>query len=352
MKFLLCFPIVMTISFAFSQEMHLSSEFFDNNTAVIVPYKWRTPSNAEGESIPYKHRSEDQDCTFSFETYDMNTCEGYTQYLNKLGGHKLLYDWANSVTLKSTTCQLTNIQKLLDDHHENAFDPRISLDYDHTKNCYTITGAVRNDHPTIVAITKQIPQLNRWLAVSNDAYLSAYMFCVNHSKRIMDDINEAQETFNAKDPHNISIHTTLQYNMPIAVAMLEPNGGESCRIKHMITTPQAQLDKMKNIHTQGADEALLHYIIRKIQKEGRIKHVISTNHSYKDEDLIKKGWVEANTEKTEDIPVFEDIPNDTKLPEDNRIDEQPANEIKAPHSIEKPEDRRRKKRPSFCCFRK
>jgi len=117
-------------------------------------------------------------------------------------------------------------------------------------------------------------------------------------------------------------------NKHLAVALLDTREC-ICHIKHMVTNPYSQLEMEKESAVHGADEYLLHSIIRKFKKEGIIKHVIITFHSYKDEALIKKGWV-------------------AQKPEDSLRDETLTTR-RAPSLINHPYSRRKKSR-LFSCF--
>ncbi|MDP0589499.1 MAG: hypothetical protein QS748_10055 [Candidatus Endonucleobacter bathymodioli] len=359
MKFLLCFPIVMTISIAFSQDMYLSSNFFDNNTAVIVPYKWRTTKNEEGEPITYKNPTIDPQCAFSFETHSINTSDGGTNHVNKFDGYNSLLNWANAPSLGSVKSTLEDIQNLLNEHNNNPVNihAQISFEHENTNKYYTLTSHARNDLPLIRQINREAPSLNRWLDFRNDPNLSSYLFCVDHSNRIRVAINEIQKADTEGDSHDISVHVALYKDNPVAIALLETYE-DKCHIQHMVTNPYAQLCQMKHRDVQGADEALLHSIIRMFQKEGIIKHVKSTSHSYKDEDLRNKGWILNNTEKPKDSrsdnePTYEvKSLNNIGQPTYSRSDIGTTNEVKSLNNTEQPEYSRRKKHKAFCCFRK
>jgi len=314
----------MTISFAFSQEMHLHSDSFDKNTDIIVPYKLGITSDTKDTQIPCiqgKHYDVCDDAAtantyrvFSFEKHSTDNVNDYNAYIRKLSrNNSYLSSWANAPTSESTRSELKNINTLLADYHQNN-SIAINFCLGHKHKCYSLASELSNSHELVSYINKKIPDLNCWRAyIANDINLSSYTSCVKHASIILDEINTVQSAYQKEDPRSFSIHIALDMNEPKSLAMLETHN-DSCHIKHITTYPYSQLYSTRAYQVQGSEQALLHSIIRMFQDEGIIKHVTLTNHSCKDENLRDKGWMPSNTEM--------------------------------------PEDRRRKKRPSFCCFRK
>ncbi|MDP0589502.1 MAG: hypothetical protein QS748_10070 [Candidatus Endonucleobacter bathymodioli] len=356
MKFLLYFPIVMTISFAFSQEMYLSSKFFSRNTAVIVPYI--LGSTPETKNVPLActppYGCTDGDTakeysTFNFKTHHIPT---YTDSIENL----IPYSWTTAPTFTSTEFQLETIHNLLTPYNENILNTPINFMLNSQYRYYSIRSDLSHDNDLISYIKTQIPDLNRWMNfISKDRNLSSYTSCVQFSNTILSTIlstiKTRQTSSNEEAQFDISIHTSLHLSKPVAIALLEKHEN-TCRIQYICTNPYAQLDQLKHDYVHGADKALLHSIIRNLQKEGHIQHIIIINHLCEEKDLLKSCWVSHNTEQTENSPISKDITYNTEQPKDNRRDHGPNNKVMELKNTEQPRSSRRKKCPVFCCFRK
>ncbi|MDP0589497.1 MAG: hypothetical protein QS748_10045 [Candidatus Endonucleobacter bathymodioli] len=118
-----------------------------------------------------------------------------------------LSGWAIAPTLNNITSRLECIQKILDDHNSD-YNPLISFKRDDTQGCYTITCQDKSCTRTLPLLEKQIPVLNQWLSLSHDPNLSSYTLCVEHSKMIIDEIDEIQYPINERGSrsHYISVH--------------------------------------------------------------------------------------------------------------------------------------------------
>ncbi|MDP0588013.1 MAG: hypothetical protein QS748_01925 [Candidatus Endonucleobacter bathymodioli] len=337
----------MTISVAFSQEMHLYPKAFDENIAVIEPHIL-----GKTREIYCESESVYGECVFNFEMYSINTNSGYSSYMKMLGGYgAYLHNWANATTGTKTQARLDQIQCELDDYHKNSSNDKMIFKHDVTKKCYALISNVASsmvrDNYLKRHIVYHIPKMNKWLDIKSDPSISSYLFCVDHSKIIIDEIKDRKEADNKVDLQHLSVYTALYMKEPVAVAMLESKG-HNYHIKYMVTYPYAQLDDRKSSVVQGAEEALLNFIIREVKRKKNIKQVIITHHICKDGDLLKKGWelegiiaqIDVLTNTDEDLTNTEEgIIN---------IEEDLINQIDLLRNTKKPKDRRRKKHFNFC----
>ncbi|MDP0562497.1 MAG: hypothetical protein QS721_09325 [Candidatus Endonucleobacter sp. (ex Gigantidas childressi)] len=340
----------MTINVAFSQEMYLYPKAFDKNIAVVEPHIL-----GKTREIYCASQSVYGECVFSFETYSINTDSGYHSYMNMLGGYgACLHNWANATTGTKTQAKLDHIQGELDDYHKDSSNDKMIFKHDVTNKCYTLTSNVASsmikDNYLKMSIVYHMPKMNTWLGIKSDPSISSYLLCVDHSQIIIDEIKDRKkEADNKVDLHHLSVYTALYMKEPVAVAMLESKG-DNYHIKDMVTYPYAQLDDRKSSVVQGAEEALLNFIIREVKRKEHIKQVIITHHVCKDEELLKKGWVLEGI--TDQIDVLTNTEEDITNTEEDilNIEEDLINQIDLQSNTTKPKDRRRKKHSHFCGF--